>query len=232
MALETELVTVTPMRAAIARRMQASNQEVPQFYVAGEFAMDRALDHLAALNEADGAPRVTVGALLARACALALREHPRFNAVWTSEGLALATQVNVSIAIAVDGGLVAPALLDADRLSLEEIATALSDLGSRARAGRLRGGEITDGTFTLSNLGMFDVTAFGAIVTPPQVGILATGKIERRPVWRDDRVIPASLMTATLSSDHRAVDGADAALFLQTLRELVEQPSRLSGGED
>lgn len=231
MALDTEVVTVTPMRAAIARRMQASNQDVPQFDVTGELAMDAALDHLAALNRAGDAPRVTVGALLARASALALREHPLFNAVWTPDGLALATQVNLSVAVAVEGGLVAPALLDADQLSLSEIAAALSDLTSRARTGRLRGGEFTDGTFTLSNLGMFDVTAFSAIVTPPQVGILATGKIEQRPVWRNDGVAPAFVMTATLTSDHRAVDGADAARFLQTLRELVEEPNRLSRGE-
>lgn len=230
MALETELVTVTPMRAAIARRMQASNRDVPQFYVTAELAMDAALEHVAAVDR-DSSAHVTIGSLLARACALALREHPEFNAVWTTDGLARAAQVNLAIAIAVEGGLVAPALLDADRLSVAEIASRLADLRTRARAGALRGAEITDGTFTLSNLGMFDVTAFTAIVTPPQVGILATGKIEQRPVWRENAVVPRSSMLATLSSDHRAVDGADAARFLQTLRELVETPSRLSSEE-
>src|SRR5207244_596478 len=162
---------------AIARRMQASKQEIPHFYLSAEIRMDAALEEVASLNCASSGPRVSLSALLVRACALALREHPGFNAVWTSDGLALAEQVNVSVAVALDGGLVAPAVLDADRLDLRETAVALSDLVDRARRGKLRGAEITDGTFTVSNLGMFDVSAFAAIVTPPQVAILATGKV-------------------------------------------------------
>lgn len=229
MALDTELVAVTPMRAAIARRMQASKQEVPHFYVSAEIRMDAAVEEVAALNrDSGGRARVSLSALLVRACAVALQEHPRFNAVWTSDGLALAEQVNVSVAVALDGGLVAPAVLNADLLDVRGTAEALSDLVGRARLGKLRGAEITDGTFTISNLGMFDVSAFAAIVTQPQVAVLATGKVEKRAVWQDDGFVPASVMTATLSSDHRALDGADAARFLTTLREFLEAPARLA----
>lgn len=226
MALDTELVEVTPMRAAIARRMQSSKQEVPHFYVSAEIRMDAAVELVEELNaeRSDGA-RVSLSAVLVRACALALREHPRFNAVWTSDGLALAEQVNVSIAVALDGGLVAPAVLNADELDVSRTAEALSELVARARAGKLRGTEMTEGTFTVSNLGMFDVSSFAAIVTPPQVAVLATGKVGRRPLWEDGAFVPASVLTATLSSDHRAVDGADAARFLGTLQELLEAPA-------
>ena len=226
MALETELVRVSPMRAAIARRMQASKQEVPHFYLSTEIRMDAALAAVESLNGRD-VPRVTLSAVLVRACALSLREHPSFNAVWTSDGLALAEQVNVSVAVAVEGGLIAPAVLHADRLDVPGTAEALSDLVSRARHGKLRGAEITEGTFTVSNLGMFDVSSFAAIVTPPQVAVLATGKIEKQPFWDGEAFVPASIMNATLSSDHRAVDGADAARFLATLHELLLEPARL-----
>jgi len=226
MALDTELVEVTPMRAAIARRMQSSKQEVPHFYVSAEIRMDAAVELVDELNAERGdRARVSLSALLVRACALALREHPRFNAVWTSDGLALAEQVNVSIAVALDGGLVAPAVLHADELDVRRTAEALSQLVARARAGKLRGTEMTEGTFTVSNLGMFGVSAFAAIVTPPQVAVLATGKVEQRPLWEDGAFVPASVLTATLSSDHRAVDGADAARFLGTLQELLEAPA-------
>jgi pyruvate dehydrogenase E2 component (dihydrolipoamide acetyltransferase) len=227
MALETELLTVSPMRAAIARRMQASKQEIPHFYLSAEIRMDAALDEVESLNGAGDAPRVSLSALLVRACALTLREHPSFNAVWTPNGLALAEQVNVSVAVALDGGLVAPAVLDADRLDVRRIDEALSDLVVRARHGKLRGAEITEGTFTVSNLGMFDISSFTAIVTPPQVAVLATGKIQKRPLWNGEAFVPASIMNATLSSDHRTVDGADAARFLATLHELLLEPARL-----
>jgi pyruvate dehydrogenase E2 component (dihydrolipoamide acetyltransferase) len=226
MALDTELVEVTPMRAAIARRMQASKQEVPHFYVSAEIRMDAAVELVAELNRDNGdQARVSMSAVLVHACARALREHPRFNAVWTADGLALAEQVNVSVAVALDGGLVAPAVLNADELDVRRTAESLSELVARARAGKLRGSELTEGTFTVSNLGMFDVSAFSAIVTPPQVAVLATGKVEQRAVWAGTAFVPVSVMTATLSSDHRAVDGADAARFLATVQELLEAGS-------
>jgi pyruvate dehydrogenase E2 component (dihydrolipoamide acetyltransferase) len=227
-ALTTQLAPVTPMRSAIARRMQASKQEAPHFYVSVEIAMDDAIAEVGRLSEssADG-PRVSMSAVLVRACALALHEHPSINAVWTPDGLALAHEVNVCVAITLDGGLVAPAILNADQLDVLETSHALRDLIERSRRGKLRGAELSEGTFTLSNLGMFKVLSFAAIVTPPQVAVLAAGTVEPRLRWSADGAVSSSILTVTLSSDHRALDGVDAARFLGTLRELLEKPAHL-----
>ena len=219
------IVEQTRMRAGIARRMVESKQQAPHFYVQTEVAVDPVRDAIAALNEdADAdAPRVTMSAALVVASAAALRAHPMFNSVWTKDGLLQADEINVGIAIALDDGLVAPALLGADSLDLRGAASALRDLAERARAMRLRPAEISGATFTLSNLGMFDVTAFVAIVTPPQVAILATARTVER--WTGDG--RRGMLTATLSADHRAVDGADAARFLETFKHALEDPATL-----
>ncbi len=215
------------MRRAVARRMVESKREAPHFYVSTEIEMDAAVSHVETLNEAAEGLRVTVTALLIRACALALREHERLNAVWAADGLELATEINIGVAIALDDGLVAPALLGCDSLGIPATAAALQDLVERARHGKLRGREMTDGTFTLSNLGMFDVSQFAAIVTPPQVAILAAGKVNRLPRFAGDEVVARRLMTVTVSADHRAVDGADVARFLGTLKSGIESPGSL-----
>jgi pyruvate dehydrogenase E2 component (dihydrolipoyllysine-residue acetyltransferase) len=217
----------TKMRATIARRMSASKRDAPHFYVSTEFVMDDAQSYLAALPRESGAPSVTVTALLVRACAVTLRAHPRLNAVWTDEGLAQSDLVNVGVAIALDDGLIAPAILSADRLSVLETAAALADLSGRARARGLRSAELTDATFTLSNLGMFAITSFTAIINPPQVAILATGRTVQRVRVVDGEMRAVSVLTATLSADHRAVDGADAAQFLESLKESLESPGTL-----
>ncbi len=228
MALTTELVSVTPTRSAVARRMQASKREAPHFYVSAEIAMDDAIAELGKLNERGAEQsRVSVSAVLVRACAIALRAHPTVNAVWTTDGLALVHEVNVCVAVALDGGLVAPAILNADELDLRQTAEALRSLIGRSRRGKLRAAELSEGTFTLSNLGMFHVSAFAAIVTPPQVAVLAAGAVESRLRWSDGAAMPSSILTVTLSSDHRALDGVDAARFLGTLRELLEEPAQM-----
>jgi pyruvate dehydrogenase E2 component (dihydrolipoamide acetyltransferase) len=221
--MDGRLVEQTRMRAGVGRRMTESKQQVPHFYVQTEVRVDALRARLAELKESAGHVRVTMTVALVRACVAALREHPRFNSVWTPEGLLEADEVNVGIAIALDDGLLAPALLGADGLDVGGTATALTDLVDRARAGKLRPRELSDGTFTLSNLGMFEVSAFTAIVTPPQVAILATA----RPVERLTQEGPAGLLTATLSADHRAVDGADAARFLETFKQAIENPDSL-----
>ena len=218
-----KLVEQTRMRAGIARRMVESKQQAPHFYVQTEIAVDAVRDRIAELNEDADAPRVTMTAALVLACAAALRTHPIFNSVWTPDGLLQVEEVNVGIAIALDDGLVAPALLNADTLDVRTTATALRDLADRARTMRLRPAEISGATFTLSNLGMFDVTAFTAIVTPPQVAILATA----RAVERWTGAGPTGMLTATLSADHRAVDGVDAARFLETFKHTLEDPATL-----
>ncbi|HUZ81210.1 MAG TPA: dihydrolipoamide acetyltransferase family protein [Gaiellaceae bacterium] len=223
------LVELSPMRAAIARRMVDSKREAPHFYVETEVSMVAALEFVARSRADTESPRVTVTALLARACAVALGSNPRLNAVWSERGLEQVDAVNLGVAVALDDGLIAPALLGADALTLAETAEALSDLVTRARAKRLRAPELSDGTFTLSNLGMFDVSQFTAIVVPPQVAILATGRTIERPVVLEGQIVARPVMAATVSADHRAVDGADVAVFLESFKSLLEAPEQLDG---
>jgi pyruvate dehydrogenase E2 component (dihydrolipoamide acetyltransferase) len=225
--MDGKLVEQTRMRAGIARRMVESKQQAPHFYVQTEAAVNGVQARLASLNAAEGAPRTTMTAALVRACVAALREHRQFNSVWTKDGLLQADEINVGIAIALDGGLVAPALLAADELDARATAAGLRDLAERARSQRLRPEELSGATFTLSNLGMFDVTAFTAIVTPPQVAILATARPVERVVLQDGAPASASVLTATLSADHRAVDGVDAARFLETFKKALEDAESL-----
>ena len=223
MSLTGTLLPQTPMRKAIARRMSDSKREAPHFYASTEIEMDEAGALVAEESDRAGR-RITATAALVRACVLALRESPRVNSVWTDEGLLQAEDVNIGVAVALDDGLIAPALLAADRLDLQATAAALDDLADRARTGKLRASEVSDATFTLSNLGMFQVSAFAAIVTPPQVAILATGRSMPRVLPGETGPRVVSVMTATLSADHRALDGADAARFLGTLKETLERP--------
>lgn len=213
----------TPIRRAVAKRMAAANRDVPQFHVTCRIGVDTARVRADFATRVSGA-KVTLTAVLVHAVAAALRENPRLNAIWEGDELYLASDVNVGVAVSLDGGLVAPALLHVDRLDLLSVAEQLRDLVGRARDGGLRPAELTDGTFTLSNLGMFDVTAFAAIVTPPQVAILATGSTFTAPVLVGDQWEAADFLDATVSCDHRAVDGAEAARFLQILKRELEAP--------
>jgi pyruvate dehydrogenase E2 component (dihydrolipoamide acetyltransferase) len=223
---EGTLVEFTRMRSAIARRMVKSKQEAPHFYVATEIEMDAAIAETERVA-AESGQRVTLTSLLVRATAAALREHPQLNAVWSEEGLVRRQAINVGVAVALEDGLIAPALLGCDGLSTLEVSEALRDLVERARAGKLRGSEMTEATFTLSNLGMFAVTSFAAIVTPPQVAILATGKADRVPRYDGEQLVPRTVLTATLSADHRAVDGADVGRFMTTFKQKLENPTLL-----
>jgi pyruvate dehydrogenase E2 component (dihydrolipoamide acetyltransferase) len=207
--------------------MTDSKQQAPHFYVQTEIAMDALMSLIDEENGRAPAVRITATAALALACAAALRQQPRFNSVWTDEGLLEVDEINVGVAIALEGGLIAPALLGLDGLGLPAAAAALRDLVDRARTTKLRPAELTDATFTLSNLGMFDVTAFTAIVTPPQIAILATGRTVERVVLVAGEARAVSVMTATRSADHRAVDGADAARFLEAFKGVVESPESL-----
>jgi pyruvate dehydrogenase E2 component (dihydrolipoamide acetyltransferase) len=228
--VEGRLIEPTRMRAAIARRMSDSKREAPHFYVQTEVAVDALLTEIARVNEILPGVRITVTAALARACAQTLVAHPRFNSVWTADGLIEVDEVNLGVAIALDEGLLAPALLGASALPVTELAAALGDLAERARTGKLRSREFTDATFTLSNLGSFDVTAFAAIITPPQVATVATARPVQRCVLEDGIAVTASLMTVTLSADHRVIDGADAARWLGTFKALLEEPAQLFPG--
>jgi len=214
-------VTFDRMRQAIARRMVQSKQSAPHFYVSRDLEMDAAMDALAALNEGRAKEeRATVTALLLKAIASTLTAYPAFNAVWNGETLERVDAINLGVAIDLgDAGLIAPALLDCATKSVDQLGGELRDLVARARIGKLRAPEIAEGTFTLSNLGGLGVTGFTAIITPPQVAILATGVTEPRAVVRDGQVVIRRMMSATLSSDHRAVDGAGAARVLGGLQD-------------
>ncbi len=219
-------VSQSPMRRAIARRMVESKQQVPHFYLSSEIEMDALLDLVDSTNEGRAREdRITVTAFLLRAVALTLAEHPAFNAAWNGDVIERWDAINIGVAIALDDGLIAPALLDCRDRGVADLAAGLSDLVARTRIGKLRAAEIGEGTFTLSNLGMFDVTSFTAIVTPPQVAILATAKTVERAVIRNGAVATRRIMSATLSSDHRVVDGVGAAKLLGTLKGLLEAPA-------
>jgi len=223
------LIELSPMRAAIARRMVDSKRDAPHFYVETEISMAPARAFVDRLKSELTEQRITVTALLACACSRALTAHPALNAVWTEQGLRQMRTVNLGVAVALDDGLIAPAVLGAQSLTLAETADALAGLVERARARRLRAGELSDATFTLSNLGMFTVSRFTAIVVPPQVAILATGRTIERPVVEGGRIVSRPLLAATVSADHRALDGVDVAAFLDTYKSLLENPEQFAG---
>lgn len=227
------VVPQTKMRRAIARAMSLSKSAAPHFYVSTEVTMSAALSALEEVNTGRRREqRASLTALLIRFVALTLAEEPRFNAHYTDEGHVLVDDINVGVAIALDEGLIAPALLDCAGLGVTEISERLRDLSHRAREGRLRAAEMMGATFTVSNLGMYDVSSFAAIVNPPQVAILATGRTMSRPVVVDGDVVVRPVMTTTLSADHRAIDGVDAARFLGLFKARIENPSRLGAEDD
>jgi pyruvate dehydrogenase E2 component (dihydrolipoamide acetyltransferase) len=222
-------VSFTTMRTAISRRMVESKSRAPHFYVSTEIEMEAVIAANDALNAGrSGDERVTLTAWLVRAIAQSLAAAPSLNAVWAGDTLERVDAINVGVAIAIPDGLVAPALLDCGSKDLATISAELRDLVARTKAGKLRPAEFSDATFTLSNLGGFPVTQFTAIITPPQVAILATGKSEQRAVVRDGAVVARQMLTATLSADHRAVDGAVVAAFLGDLKARLEAPAGLA----
>jgi pyruvate dehydrogenase E2 component (dihydrolipoamide acetyltransferase) len=166
--------------------------------------------------------------MIVKACALALREHPRANGAYRDGRFELFSRVNVGIAVAADDALVVPTIFDADRKSLGEIAATARELADRVRSQEITPPELSGATFTVSNLGMFGVTSFTAVINPPQAAILAAGAVRETPVVRDGAVVPGRLMSVTLACDHRILYGADAARFLSRVRELLEQPMGLA----
>lgn len=219
---------LSPMRQAIARRMSQSKREAPHFYVTIEIDMSEAMRLRSMLNKmTDEQSQISVNDLIVKAVAKALPEHPDFNAHLLEERIEQRRDVNIGMAIALPDGLVAPAVLGCQEMSLAQIARATKDLIARAKSGALRPEEYTEGTFTITNLGMFDVEYFSAIIVPPQVAILAVGSVRPTPVVRDEQIVSAQMMKVTLSADHRAVDGAQAARFLQSVKQALQNPMSL-----
>jgi pyruvate dehydrogenase E2 component (dihydrolipoamide acetyltransferase) len=230
---EFEDLALTPMRALIAKRMPLSKGPVPHFYVTSEIAMDRAMDLRAELNALEGQPKVSVTDLVVRACALALIKNPGVNASLqpAASGGAAAIRIHhrahIGIAVALEQGLITPVLRDCDVKPLQQIAVEARDLAERARAGKLRAQEMSGATFSISNLGMFDVEEFSAIINPPEGAILAVGSVVERPVAVEGQIRVGRRMKTTISCDHRVMDGAMGARFLQDVKRLLEEPLRL-----
>ncbi|HEX5559766.1 MAG TPA: dihydrolipoamide acetyltransferase family protein [Gaiellales bacterium] len=224
-----EVRELTPMLKAVARRMAESKASVPHFYVSSEIDMTRALELRAELNEAlaDSGEKVSVNDLIVRACAQALLQHPQAHRSYVDGHHVYHAHANIGIAVALDDGLIVPVLRDADSKGVRQLAVETRDLVTRARDGKLRQSEIEGGTFTVSNMGMFDVAAFSAIINPPESTILAVSSTVERAVVRDGAVVPRKIMSVTLSCDHRACSGADGARLLQTVKRHLEAPTLL-----
>jgi pyruvate dehydrogenase E2 component (dihydrolipoamide acetyltransferase) len=221
--------TLTSTQKVVARRMAESRTTVPEFELRTVVDMERAVQLRAALKGAarEGEPVASYNDMVVRAAALALRSHPRANGSYTEAGFALHARVNVGVAVAAGDALLVPVVEDADVASLSAIARRTRELADRARGGRITPAELDGGTFTVSNLGMFGVQSFTAVINVPQAAILAVGALERRPVVEGDAIVARHVMDLTLCCDHRILYGADAAAFLAELRGNLEVPERL-----
>ncbi len=224
---EFEDVPLSQMRAAIARRMPLSKAPVPHFYVTSEVAMDRAWELREQLNALEGQPKISVNDFVIRACALALLKHPGVNASLQGDAIRVYHRAHIGIAVALDDGLITPVLRDCHAKPLAQIAVESRDLAERARNRKLRAPELSGATFSISNLGMFDVAEFSAIINPPEGAILAVGSVRRVPVVDDAGLGVGRRMMLTISCDHRVMDGAMGARFLQDVKRLLEEPLRL-----
>ena len=226
--LQEESVSLTRLRQTIARRMTASKQQVPHFYITTDIDMAEAMALRARLNALfDEAGKISVNDFIVKAAALALTHFPNLNATFTETALQRHGAVHMGIAVALDAGLITVVVKDAERKPLSAIARESKDIVARARSGKARPDELQGSTFTVSNLGMYDVEHFVAIINPPEVGILAVGSVMDVPVVKDGQIVPGKRMKATIAADHRATDGAEAARFMQLLKQCLEEPLRL-----
>ncbi len=213
------------MRRVIAERMTESKATVPHFYLTVDCEIDELLKVRSEINKRIETARISVNDIVIRACALALREVPAANVSWAGEGsMTRHGTVDISVAVAIPGGLVTPIVRNADARGLVEIAAEMKALAARAREGKLTPEEYQGGSFSISNLGMYGVKSFDAVINPPQACILAVGAGEPRPVVRDGAIVPATVMSCTLSVDHRVVDGAIGAELLGAIKRNIEYP--------
>ncbi len=224
---EYEDVPMSAMRAAIAKRMPMSKAPVPHFYVTSEVDMDAAWALREQWNGLDGQPKISVTDMVIKAAALALRKNPGVNAQLNGQTIRVHHRAHIGIAVALEQGLITPVLRDCDVKALGRIAVESRDLADRARGGKLRAQEISGATFSISNLGMFDVEEFSAIINPPEGAILAVGSVLQKPVVDDGEIRIGRRMKMTISCDHRVMDGAMGARYLQDLKRLLEEPLRL-----
>ncbi len=224
---ETKRIPHTRMRKTIAQRMLQSKQSAPEIHLTIDVRLDRVMSLREALNKelARENVKLSVGDFITKAVAVALRRHPALNASWEDDAIVEHGDVNVGIAVALEGGLIVPVLPNADRLSLREIREGTEAIAKAARDNKLTPKQMMGATFTISNLGMYGIKQFDAILNLPEVGILAVGAAEQRPVVQNGQIAVGWIMSATLTADHRAVDGATGADFMRTLRALLEEPA-------
>ncbi len=227
-----QLVPHSNIRKVIARRLTEAKSTIPHFYVSMDVEIDAMIKLLNELNakspkEGDGAYLITINDLVIKASAATLRRVPTVNAAWTDEGMVLFDDVDISVAVAIPDGLITPIIRKADQKGLATISREMKDLAGRARTGKLKPEEFQGGGFSISNMGMFGVSEFAAIINPPQSAILAVAAGQKRPVVKNDSLAIATVMTVTLSVDHRVVDGALGARWLREFKRIVEDPLSL-----
>jgi pyruvate dehydrogenase E2 component (dihydrolipoamide acetyltransferase) len=220
-----KVIELSKMRATIARRMLLSKQTIPHFYVTREIDMGEAVKLIDTLNTTGGKDtKITYNDLVIKACALALKDYPEINAYFSDKGLIVKNEINVGFVVALQVGLIVPVIKNADALTIKEISAMAKGLRDRIIKRESTSDDLSGGTFSISNMGMFGVEEFSAIINPPQVAILAVSAVKDKPIIKEGVIQPAKIMKVTLSADHRALDGVMVAKFLQRLKELLEKP--------
>ncbi|HEX8070976.1 MAG TPA: pyruvate dehydrogenase complex dihydrolipoamide acetyltransferase [Pyrinomonadaceae bacterium] len=215
---------VTTMRATIARRLTSSIGPVPHFFLTTEIEMDATAELRRQINEADKETKVSVNDIIIKVAAVALLRHPQVNASFQEKAVRFYERADIGVAVAIEDGLITPVVRDAARKTIGEISREVRALAERARARKLQPDEYTGATFSISNLGMFGIDEFTAVINPPEAAILAVGAMTPKPVVRDGQIVVRQLMRVTMSCDHRVIDGATGAKFLQTFKQLLENP--------
>lgn len=219
----SEQIKNSQMRKTIARRLSESIFTAPHFYLTIEVAMDEAMKSRGVINTVPDT-KVSINDMVIKACAMALKKHPKVNAQWNDDAITINYHVHIGVAVAVEDGLVVPVVRFTDQMSLSQIGASVKDLAVKARNKKLQPAEMEGSTFTVSNLGMFGITEFTSIINQPNAAILSVGAIIQKPVVRDGQIVVGNTMKVTLACDHRSVDGATGAAFLQTLRAYLEHP--------
>lgn len=221
-------VPLSMMRESIAKRLSQSNVEAPHFFLTVEVSMENAIAFRESLNSFDQQNKISFNDIIVKACAVALQNHPEVNATFLKDKIRMFGDVHIGVAVAIDEGLITPVVRDVDKKGLRDISLESKDLAARARERKLKPEEYSGSTFTVSNLGMFGVDEFTAIINPPEAAILAVGSIVDKPVAEDGQIRIGKRMKMTMSSDHRVVDGALSARFMQTLKKILESPASLA----
>ncbi|WP_321366372.1 pyruvate dehydrogenase complex dihydrolipoamide acetyltransferase [uncultured Desulfuromusa sp.] len=220
-----EKIELTAMRQTIARRLTESSQQIPHYFLSIDCELDQLLSVRKQLNaDLDDEAKISLNDFIIRTVALAMKKVPNANVMWNHDSILRFSQVDISVAVAIDGGLITPVIRQACGMGLVEIAAATKNLADKARKGKLVPEDYQGGTFTISNLGMYGIKNFTSIINPPQSAILSVGAGEQRPVVKDGELAVATVMTITLAADHRCLDGAAGSEFLATFKRLIEAP--------